>query len=255
MKTVDQANPGKPELDVTDLEPLNLVPGVSEEEYYSQGEDSPWQYLGGDLVREPVSFLHDDLNSFLIALLRGYVDERGGAVVTGSRFPMRLDPRWSPEPDLMAIREDRRHLVGPQRLEGPADLVIEILSASHPEITLRRKLPRYREARLPEIWTIDPLARSLQAEVWIPAGAGKAGASSTKDGPGEMGSPASKRAAASPRPATGAQEAGAAGSYQVQNLAAGRLETAAVPGFWIEVSWLWQEPLPSSLACLLQILS
>jgi len=27
-----------------------------------------------------------------------------------------------------------------------------------------------------------------------------------------------------------------------------------LPGFWIEVAWLWQEPLPSTLACLRQIL-
>jgi hypothetical protein len=33
------------------------------------------------------------------------------------------------------------------------------------------------------------------------------------------------------------------------------LTTAALPGFWLEVAWLWQEPLPSVLGCLHQILA
>lgn len=34
----------------------------------------------------------------------------------------------------------------------------------------------------------------------------------------------------------------------------GRLASEAVPGFWVEVDWLWQDPLPSALACLREIL-
>jgi hypothetical protein len=48
---------------------------------------------------------------------------------------------------------------------------------------------------------------------------------------------------------------GGAGSYQTRILSAGRLTTAALPGFWIEVAWLWQEPLPSLFSCLRQILA
>jgi Uma2 family endonuclease len=150
-----------------DIDPpfLLVKPGVTEDEFYSAGEDCGWEYLDGRLVMLPASDRHQDLFSFLMALLRTFLDERGGAVVRGSRYPMRLDERWSPEPDLLVVREARRHLLGPQRLEGPADLVIEIAS----------------------------------------------------DG-------------------------------------SGRLSSLVLPGFWIEASWLWQDPLPSTLACLRQIL-
>ena len=40
----------------------------------------------------------------------------------------------------------------------------------------------------------------------------------------------------------------------VAPLASGRLESSTTPGFWIEVSWLWQEDLPSTLGCLRRIL-
>src|SRR5260370_30369705 len=77
---------------------------------------------------------------------------------------MRLDPKWAPEPDVVVIRGERRNLVSRQRLEGPADLAIEIASYSHPRIDLKRKLPRYRLARVPEIWMVEPYAKFVQVE-------------------------------------------------------------------------------------------
>jgi Uma2 family endonuclease len=202
-----------------------VIPGVSEEEYYALDHDIRYQYLGGDLVKEPVGILHDGLNYFIAALLKEYVDAREapgvGALVTMSGFPMRLDPKWSPQPDVMVVRKERRHLVSRQRLEGPADLAIEIASYSHPRIDLKRKLPRYRQARVPEIWMIEPYAKFVQVEVLC------------ADGP----------------------HAEAAGTYETRTVSSGRLTTAALAGFWLEVAWLWQEPLPSVLTCLRQILA
>ncbi len=44
------------------------------------------------------------------------------------------------------------------------------------------------------------------------------------------------------------------GSDHTETLAAGRLVSSAVPGFWIEVTWLWQDPLPPATACLREVL-
>ncbi len=198
-----------------ELEPpfLLIKPGISEEEFYRMvGEDGDWEYLGGRLVLSPASDRHEDLFSFLMTLLRTLLDARGGAVVRGSRYPMRLDPRWSPEPDLMVIRDEHRRRLMPQRLEGPADFVIEIASEGDPGFDLREKLPRYEEAGVEEIWWINPFTRTLLARN---------------------------------RTATG---------YIGQTLTAGRLASQVIPDFWIEVSWLWQDKLPSSFDCLRQIL-
>jgi Uma2 family endonuclease len=187
---------------------------ATEEEFYEQeDEDSPYQYLGGELVCEPVSDLHQDLSSFLNALLRYFLDERGGGVLLVAAYPMRLDPLWSPEPDLMVVRDGRRHLIGPQRLEGPADLVIEIASPSDQRRALRLKLPRYRQAGIPEIWVTDSYVRSVRVEILE------------------------------------------GGTYRVREVTAGRLDSVTLPGFWIDVAWLWQRPLPSVAACLRQILA
>jgi Uma2 family endonuclease len=199
-----------------ELEPPYLIvkPFVSEEEFYREaGEDSDWEYLDGRLViHSPASDRHEDLFSFLMVLLRGYLDLRRIGLVRGSRYPMRLDARWSPEPDLLVVRETRRHLLGQNRLEGPADFVIEIAADSDPGLDLREKLPRYREAGIDEIWLVNPFERTLRVETKRPAG------------------------------------------YGSRTLAAGRLDSVVLPGFWIEVSWLWREELPSTLDCLREIL-
>ncbi len=41
--------------------------------------------------------------------------------------------------------------------------------------------------------------------------------------------------------------------YEVRKVTDGRLESTAVPGFRIEVEWLWQRPLPSEFECLGEI--
>lgn len=198
-----------------DLDPpfLLIKPGILEEDFYRlAGEDSEWEYLDGRLVMSPASDRHEDLFSFLMTLLRAILDERGGGVVRGSRYPMRLDKKWSPEPDLLVVRDERRHLLTPQRLEGPADFVIEIASEGDPRFDLREKLPRYQEAGIEEIWWIDRFAKNLL--VWR-------------------------------RRET---------EYETETVASGRLASTVIPGFWIEVSWLWQEDLPSTFTCLRQIL-
>ena len=206
-----------------DLDPPYCIikPGLTEGDFYRlAGEDSDWEYLDGRIVmHSPASNEHEDIFCFLLTLIRNFLGERGGAVVRGSRYPMRLDERWSPEPDILVVREERQSLMTKQRLEGPADLVIEIASESDPTLDVREKLPRYREAGIDEIWMVDPFAQTVRAD---------------RGSPGTGG--------ASPD------------SYSSETLTEGRLESSVLPGFWIDVGWLWQEDLPPTLSCARQIL-
>ena len=156
------------------LEPPFLIikPFASEEDFYREaGEDSDWEYLDGRIVmHSPASDRHEDLFRFLLTLLSAYLDEKKTGIVRGSRYPMRLDPRWSPEPDLLVVREAKRGLLTRARLEGPADLVIEIASDSDPGLDLREKLPRYREAGIEEIWLLNPFDETVRVETRAAAG-------------------------------------------------------------------------------------
>lgn len=190
-------------------------PATDEREFYDLAdEDAPWELLDGRLVMSPASNRHEDLFRFLLTLLSGWVDERGGAVVRGSRYPMRLDPRWSPEPGLLVVTDAHADRITPTRLEGPADLVVEIASDGDPALDERDKLPRYQAADIPEIWLISPQTRSVRLD-----------------------------------------QLGPTGAYSTQRRSGGRLDSAVLPGFWLDVDWLWQQPLPSTVACLRTLLA
>ncbi|MGQ0466074.1 MAG: Uma2 family endonuclease [Sporichthyaceae bacterium] len=191
-----------------------IKPVAGEHEFYELlDEDSPWELLDGRLVMSPASRRHEDLFTFLVTLLRGWVDERGGGVVLGSRYPMRLDPRWSPEPDVLVVTDEHRDRIGPQRLDGPADLVVEIASDGDPGLDEREKVPRYRAAGIAEIWVVSPQTNSVRCD-----------------------------------------RREADGSYTTERHESGRIESRVLPGFAIDAAWLWQDPLPSSYACLRSLL-
>jgi Uma2 family endonuclease len=198
------------------LDPPYLIvkPFVTEDDFYREAsEDSDWEYLDGRIVmHSPASKRHEDLFRFFLTLLSAFLDERKVGIVLGSRYPMRLDSRWSLEPDLLVVRPENRARLGPQRLEGPADLVIEIASDSDPGLDAREKLPRYREADIEEIWLVNPFEGTLLVETRV------------------------------------------AGAYVARRLTSGRLDSTVLPGFWVDVSWLWREELPSTFACVRQIL-
>ena len=159
---------------IEDLEPPFLViePDMSEEDFYRlSGEDSDWEYLDGRIiVHSPASNRHEDLFRFLFILLGYHLGRNGSGFLRGSRYPMRLDPQWSPEPDLLVVRSERKGLLGRQRLEGPADLVVEIVSDHDAHLVYKEKLPRYREAGIPEIWIVDPLRGEVLVDCLDPRG-------------------------------------------------------------------------------------
>ena len=61
----------------------------------------------------------------------------------------------APEPDIVIILNERRHIVGRSRVEGAPDIVVEILSTDRNR-DLIRKRQIYAEAGVLEYWPIDP---------------------------------------------------------------------------------------------------
>jgi Uma2 family endonuclease len=68
------------------------------------------------------------------------------------------------QPDLVFMRRDRAHLMSPRGIEGPPELVVEILSPSTAHRDRGIKLERYRHFGVREYWIVDIDARAV--EVW-----------------------------------------------------------------------------------------
>ncbi|MEW6250329.1 MAG: Uma2 family endonuclease [Planctomycetota bacterium] len=128
-------------------------------------EDFKCEYLDGELiVHSPASLRHEDVAAFLLTLLRTFVSNRRLGHVFGSNAVMQIDQRRLC-PDVSFLSETHAERMRGGRLYGPFDLVAEILSTSTRDYDTRTKLPVYREARVREIWLIDPDRRQFEAHV------------------------------------------------------------------------------------------
>jgi Uma2 family endonuclease len=73
-----------------------------------------------------------------------------------------LSPTRVVIPDLIAIRQERLHLVTDRGIEGAPDLVVEILSPSSSRRDRHRKLTLYKRVEIPEYWIVDPRGKSVE---------------------------------------------------------------------------------------------
>ncbi|MDP9365242.1 MAG: Uma2 family endonuclease [Chloroflexota bacterium] len=65
------------------------------------------------------------------------------------------------QPDLVFVRTDRLGIVGRTAIEGPPDIVVEILSPSTRARDLGRKKELYAALGVPEYWLVDPDLRAV----------------------------------------------------------------------------------------------
>jgi Uma2 family endonuclease len=176
------------------------------------------EWVRGEVVEmPPIGDVHADLNDLLRAVVRIFVERRKLGIVRSDPFNMKLGPDLSGRaPDLMFIAKSHQRRVRKTHLEGPADLVIEIISPGSRGVDRGDKFYEYEQGGVPEYWLIDPERRV--AEFYRLAGRGKERRyrAMTVDDDGTFGS-------------------------------------AILQPFWMNVNWLWQRPLPEVLEVLSKI--
>lgn len=145
-------------------EPRQLLTTMRIDEYllwldadtYAEWED------GKVVLMSPASRRQVLIASFLIALLTEYVLRHRLGVVLSAPFQMVLRSlQRSREPDVLFVANANLHRLHETYLDGPADLVIEIVS---PESVTRdhiTKFQEYTQAGIPEYWLVNPLTRSM----------------------------------------------------------------------------------------------
>lgn len=173
---------------------------TSEEFFRYAPEDQKAELIDGVMiVQSPPLLTHEKLFRFLFRLLAAYAEDHDLGEVLGSRTPVELEADQIYEPDILFVVRERADIVESKGVFGAPDLVIEILSAGTVHYDRGSKFRAYERAGVRELWLIDPY------------------------GP------------------TGTE------FYQLQGRrfipvmpdGDGLLRSAAVPGFWIDVAWLW----------------
>lgn len=134
----------------------------SEEEYLSLPEGGIVELSDGNLEVLPVaSLFHQLIVKFLARLLDDYVTSRNLGYVATAPSPIRLAPRRMREPDVFFLRRER--LSSSRRPPDGADLVMEVVSDGdeNRDRDLVTKRQEYAEAKIPEYWIVDPVAKTI----------------------------------------------------------------------------------------------
>ena len=153
----------------------------------------------------PVSDRHQGLVRFLIAILSLFIEARDLGVLLPAPFQMKTGPDLpGREPDLLFVAREHLIRLKPTYLDGPADLVVEIVS---PESRLRdrgEKRAEYEAGGVREYWLIDPDRR--EADFYVLDARGR----------------------------FRLVEVGPDGIF----------ESPTLSGLRLNLAWLWQDPLP-----------
>jgi Uma2 family endonuclease len=143
------------------------VPGMrmSEQEFLAWcDEDLRAEWVDGKVIlMSPVSDTHDDLHTWLIALIRSYIEEEDLGTIRQNMFVRLAEQHVLRVPDLMFISKTRLNIINPTYLDGPPDLIMEIISPDSQSRDRREKYEEYEKAGVREYWIIDPLSKTLEA--------------------------------------------------------------------------------------------
>jgi Uma2 family endonuclease len=192
-----------------DLDRPSPPPGpVSWEEFlaWATREDVRAEWVDSAIeVMESMSFEHQAIMLWLSRLLADHVETAHLGVVT-LPLPMRLPSRHrGRSPDILFLTTEHLHRIQATCIDGPADLVVEIVSPDSIERDTETKLTEYAAGEVPEYWLINPLTQQATFYQRQPDGRYQPAAIDSD----------------------------------------GVVRSAVVAGFWLRVDWLWQRPLPA----------
>jgi Uma2 family endonuclease len=129
-------------------------------DYWKLPEGEPVELLRGRLIVSPSpDTLHQTLSIMLSTFLFN-ISQRTGGRALAAPTDVVLDDHTILQPDALYVRRDRKSIIR-DRVYGPPDLLIEILSPSNSRRDRVDKLNLYAEYGVTEYWIVDPIERQF----------------------------------------------------------------------------------------------
>ncbi len=110
----------------------------------------------------PSSF-HQTVSRRLQHELMTQLEDRGLAFIFNAPTDVILGDHDVVQPDLAIVRASRKSIITERGIEGPPDIVVEILSPSTRLVDQHLKRKTYAKYEVPEYWIVDP----DHAWIWI----------------------------------------------------------------------------------------
>ncbi len=122
-----------------------------------------YEILDGELAVTPApTTLHQRVSMALGHALYGHVRARGLGTVLVAPVDVILADDCIVEPDLVFVSTSRGQIIKMRGIEGPPDLVVEILSRTTARRDRTAKANLYARFGVPHYWLIDPVKRTLE---------------------------------------------------------------------------------------------
>ena len=133
------------------------------DEFLELPEDgNRYEILDGELVMTPPPAIrHQRISSRLHMLLGAYVAARELGEVLAAPVAVRLSESTIVEPDLLFLATGRSKIVSDLSIDGPPDLVVEILSPSTAKRDRTVKAQLYARLGVRHYWIVDPETRTV----------------------------------------------------------------------------------------------
>jgi Uma2 family endonuclease len=120
-----------------------------------------YEIFDGELVVTPAPGPPHQITTLELTM-RLYRNLAEVAITLISPVDVLLAPRRVLIPDIVVVRNERRAIVTGRAVEGPPDLVVEVLSPRGATRDRVRKAPLYAKSGIPEYWIVDPVARTIE---------------------------------------------------------------------------------------------
>lgn len=122
------------------------------------GEDVRAEWVNGKVVElMPPTSRHQALSIWLSSVLYFFVRKQRLGTVFAAPYEMKLSAiPSSRQPDILVSLTSSAGRIGEKRLNGAADLVVEIISDDSVARDRRDKFAEYAHAGVSEYWIIDP---------------------------------------------------------------------------------------------------
>lgn len=124
-----------------------------------------FEILEGFLIKEPSpSMHHQRVSAALYRQLANFFDDFD---IEGELFFAPLDVTLTMsnvvQPDILFVSSNRREIIRQERIDGPCDLIVEIMSPSNRRKDRLQKMEIYRKAGITHYWIADPEEDTLEA--------------------------------------------------------------------------------------------
>jgi Uma2 family endonuclease len=139
-------------------------PRMTYEEFLEWADGAHAEWVDGEVIlMSPASEPHQNLNGFLSSLLRFFVEAHGLGRILIPPFQMKLSSRPSGrEPDLTFVSHANLGNLKRNYLDGPAGMVVEIVSPDSQARDRGEKFYEYEEGGVLEYWIIDQTRRRAE---------------------------------------------------------------------------------------------